>query len=271
MIMIILGMYKYNYTIRQKIGLESNKLNNYEIHVLNYLFSKKTEITRNELEEKLKNTFKSYNIQYNDLKKIINKEIINQKVIDEEEKNRFIKNSKKYIKLSILIVICIIILGLFKVLDISLLYMAMYILEKIVIALLLLNVNIYTKYGQILKYNIDNYKYKLEKQEFLDNNIKMQEILLNKDFANSIALHIKTNAKEAFIDEKTLKEAKDTSKSAIKNLLIITSILVLIGIIIYKIMEFFPLEGLGWIFIIFSIIAAGVFDVAHALGNKKLK
>ena len=92
MIMIILGMYKYNYTIRQKIGLESNKLNNYEIHVLNYLFSKKTEITRNELEEKLKNTFKSYNIQYNDLKKIINKEIINQKVIDEEEKNRFIKN-----------------------------------------------------------------------------------------------------------------------------------------------------------------------------------
>ena len=145
--------------------------------------------------------------------------------------------------------------------------MAMYILEKIVIALLLLNVNIYTKYGQILKYNIDNYKYKLEKQEFLDNNIKMQEILLNKDFANSIALH----AKEAFIDEKALKEAKDTSKSAIKNLLIITSILVLIGIIIYKIMEFFPLEGLGWIFIIFSIIAAGVFDVAHALGNKKLK
>lgn len=263
------GIDKYNYIIRQKIGLEFNELNNYEIHVLNYLFFKKQEITRKELEDKLKNTFKSYNIQYNDLKKIINKEVVFQGIVDEEAQKKHLKNAKKYVKISVLIVIIVIILGLFKVLDTSLLYMAMYILEKIILSSLLLNVNMYTKYGQILKYNIENYRLELEKKEFLINNIEMKEILLNKDFANSIALHIKTNAKEAFIDEKAFKEAKDTSKNAVMNVMIIASILALLGIIIYKIMEFFPIEGLGWIFIIFAIIAAGVFDVAHSLGRKK--
>ena len=260
---------KYDYIIRQQIGLESNNLNDYEIHVLSYLFSKKTEITKNELEEKLEDSFKAYQIQYNDLKKIINNEIVSKNIIDENKKKNHFDNVKKYRKISVIIFFVIIILGFFGILETSLIYISMYILEKIILFLLLSNVHMFTKYGLILKYNIDNYKLKLEDKEFLTEKTNMKEVLLDKEFARSIALHIKTNAKSAFIDDMVSKDAKEISKNVIINMAIIASILLLVGIIIYKIIEVIPISGLVWIFIGFAIFAAVVFDVAHSLGQKK--
>ena len=64
------GINKYDYTIKQNINMNSDKLNRYELLVLSFLFPNEQEITKTQLEEKLRNTFGSYNIQYNELEKI---------------------------------------------------------------------------------------------------------------------------------------------------------------------------------------------------------
>ena len=86
---------KYNYKIVQNIDYNAHDLNKFEIIVLRFLFQSKMEITKEELEEKLKNSFQSYNVQYNELERVIKEECINEKLILKDgtytEKGRNIK------------------------------------------------------------------------------------------------------------------------------------------------------------------------------------
>ena len=145
----------------------------------------------------------------------------------------------------------------------------MYILEVIVISILLSKATIYTNKGQILKYNIDRYKINLENKEFFKNKNEMKDIVLNKEFANSLALHINTEAKKAFIDDRVRKDATEISKKVIIKILIGLVIMVLVGIILAKITKLLSARGISfWLYIILTIACAGVADVTL---SKKIK
>ena len=263
------GADKYNYIIKQNIELGSTDINKYELLVLGFLFAKGPEITKLELEQKLKNTFNSYNVQYNEIKEVLRKEIIYQNIIDENKQKNMAIESKKYIKLSIAIVIIVSLLGILKIIDTSVLYMAIYILEKIIIGLLISKSSIYTKDGQMIKYNIDSYRISIENKEFLIQNSKMEDIVLNKEFANSLALHIDTEAKKAFIDDIMSKDAIKVSKRTMLNVIVIVSILTLLGIIIFRITSILSVPAFFWIYLVLAIGGACVFDIAHSLGSGK--
>lgn len=252
---------KYDYIIKQNITIESDKLNKYEILLLNFLFLKKTEITKDELEEKLKNTFYSYNIQFNEIKEVLNNRLIEQNIIDEVKQKNLTKKTKKYIIISIVLIILLGIVNVIKFSEISLMYMLMYILEKVVSTVLLLKASIYTTKGQILKHNIDKYKIELENKEFLTNKNTMEEIVLNKEFANSIALHIKTQAKKTFVDDKMIKDATKISKQIMFNIFSASVIILLIGLILAKIVLMVSPGAVVWIYIIMVIATACVADV----------
>lgn len=252
---------KYNYTIVQNIDINSDKLNKYEMLILNFLFSNKMEITKNELEEKLSNAFSSYNIQVNQIEELLNKQLIEENVIDKVKQSKLAKKAKTYIKVSIVLILLVSILIGFRILENSPLYMLIYILEKVISSIMLLKANIYTNKGQILKYNIDSYKIKLKNKEFLTNKNTMEDIVLKKDFANSIALHINTGAKNAFIDNKIAKEATKIFIKTIINILIIFTILILVGLIIAIITNLLPKGAIFWVYLIFAISVACVADV----------
>lgn len=252
---------KYNYIIKQNIDTGFNKLNKYELAVMNFLFSNKTEITKNELEEKLENTFSSYNIRFVEIEKILNEDLIRKKIIDKNKQNELHENTKKYIKISIILVLLIIILRIIGIIKFSLLYILIYILEKVVSSVLLLEASIYTIKGQILKYNIDRYKIKLENKEFLSDKNKIENIVKNKEFATSIALHINTQAKQAFIEDKMIKQARKVSKKVMINILSATTIILLIGIIIAKTISLLSPGFIVWIYIIMAIAVACVADI----------
>lgn len=252
---------KYNYTIKQNVDIGSDKLNKYEMLIMNFLFSNKTEITRMELEEKLSNTFSSYNARFNEIEKVLNDQLLMECIIDDVKQKELARTTKKFIKLSIVSIVLITILGLFKVLELSVLYMLMYILEKTFSIALLLKASTYTTEGQILKYNIESYKINLEKQEFLSNKNTMEKIVLEKEFANSIALHINTQAKRTFIDEKIIKDATKMSKKAIINMLIVFIIIILIALIMAKITTLLSPTGAFWLYLILTIACACVADI----------
>ena len=252
---------KYNYTIKQNIDIHSDKLNKYELLILSFLFLNKTKITKAELEEKLKNTFYSYNIQFNEIEKVINDQLIKDNIIDSQKQKELSKRTKKYIKVSIILIILLAIVNLFKKSETSLIYMLIYILEKVFSILLLLKANIYTIKGQKLKYYIHNYKIKLEDKEFLTGKNTMEEIVLNKEFANSLALHIKTYAKQLFIEDEMLKNATKLSKKVMTKILIIAIIILIITIIIGGIVMILPKGAIVWMYIILTIIAACIADI----------
>lgn len=258
---------KYNYTIKQNIDAASKELNKYEMLVLNFLFHNKSEITRNELEEKFSNTFSSYNAQFNEVEEILNNYLLLEEIIDRVKQKQLAKKTKKYIKISIIAIIVAIILSLANIIQNPVIYLSMYILEKVLSSALLAKASVYTNEGQNLKYSIDSYKINLENKEFLTNKNTMQEIVLNKEFANSIALHITTEAKKAFIDNNIIKNATKVSKKAAMNVIIAFVIMVLVGIILAKITVLLPKDAVVWFYIIVVIAMACVADIT--LYNKK--
>lgn len=252
---------KYNYTIKQNITMESEKLNKYEILILNFLFSNKMEITKSELEEKLKNTFYSFNIQFNEIEKIINKKLVEQDIIDEIKKKRLDIRAKKYTKISIILTLIVCVINICMYSEFSLLYILMYALEKAFSSVLLLKAGMYTNKGQMLKYSIDKYKIELEGKEFLTGKNTMEDIVLKKEFANSIVLHIKTQAKKVFMDDNITKDATNISKKAMYNILTISIIILLIGLIISKIVLLLSPGAIIWTYIIIAITTACIADI----------
>lgn len=252
---------KYDYIITKNTEISSDNLKKHQMLILNFLFSNNTQITKKELEEKLNNTFNSYNTQFNEIANILNEQLIEENIIDKIKQKELTKNTKRYIKISIILTLFIIIFSFLGILKNSLLYMLIYFLEIILSSVLLLKASIYTNKGQIIKYNIDSYRITLENKEFLTSQNTMKEIVSNKEFANSIALHINTQAKKAFIDDGTTKESIKITKKTIINILTCFIILVLIGLIIAQITVMLPKGAIFWVYLILAISVACVADI----------
>ncbi|MCI8396794.1 MAG: DUF2207 domain-containing protein [Clostridia bacterium] len=262
------GLGKYNYTIKQNVDISSNELKNYEIVVLNFLFPREMEIKKIELEAKLKDTARMYNIQFKEMEKALNKEIIKQGIINEEKQKMIEKNTKIHIRISIIVIILLIILYLLHIIN-EPIYLLIYILEKLIITALLIKTNAYTDKGQILKYNIIDYQNTNKNQEFLFDGSKIEDIVLSKKFAISIALHINTDAKRTFIGYDITKKATKMVKIALLSVILAFLMMLLIGGIIAKItVEMTPI-GRIVMYILFAIIVAFVTDISYMLAQKK--
>lgn len=261
----------YNYTIKQNFDMEVDDIKKYELIILNFIFSDKMEISKSELEEKLINTFNSYNVQYNDLQEVLQKELIKQYIIDEYKNRELKKVYKIYKRVSMLSIIILLMLKTFLFTKISLLSVLIYTLEKVISNLLLLKASNYTDKGEMLRNDIIAYKTEIEKQEFLVDEKTMNQIIIDKRFANSIALHINTQAKKIFIDDKMLQNATKNSKRVTFKIIIVLSVIVLIGIILQKVTKSITKDGIIWLYIMLAIIIAFSADVTRMLGTSKKK
>lgn len=262
------GLGKYNYTIKQNIDISSDRLNDYETVVLNFLFPKKMEIKKSELEEKLKDTVKIYNVQFKEMEKALNKELIKQGIINEERQKDIAQKTKNNIKISIVLVIVLIILYMLHILN-GPLYLLIYILEKVIITALLIKTNSYTDKGQILKYDIINYKNENINQEFLSAQSKIEDIVKSKEFAISIALHMNTEAKITFIDYDITKKATRVAKITLISVVLALIIMFSIGLIISKItMEMSPIEMIG-MYGLYAITGALIADITFLISKRK--
>ncbi len=251
---------KYNYTIKLNISRNSTELKNYELLIIDFLFSNKIEITKKELEEKLRNTFELYNIQFNEMNKILNNQLIKQGFIDVEKQNEIAKISKNYKKISTILIIILCIMKILFI-PIPLLYILLYILETLLVGILIFKASNYTNEGQSFKYKIENYKNNLKNKEFLTNNTTMENIVLDKEFANSIALHINTQAKEILIDNSIVKNATKISKKTAILIFMSFVALILLGIIIAIITTLLPKGAVFWLYLLIILIIAGTADV----------
>ena len=251
----------YDYTIKQNIDMNSNDIKKYEIILLNFLFSKKMEITKKELEEKLINTFNSYNVQYNDLQEVLQKELIKENIIDENKKKELQKTSKIYKKESIILIILLLIIKLFIFKNISSLSILIYIAEKIISNILIIKASNYTEKGEKLKKYINEYKNELSTKEFLIDKKTMNEIIFEKEFANSLALHINTQAKRVFIDDQISKNATKNAKKVTLKFIILLIIFIFIGIILQYATKSMTKDGIVWLYIMLTIIVAFSADI----------
>lgn len=251
----------YDYTIKQNIDMNSNDIKKYEIILLNFLFSKKMEITKKELEEKLINTFNSYNVQYNDLQEVLQKELIKENIIDENKKKELQKTSKIYKKESIILIILLLIIKLFIFKNISSLSILIYIAEKIISNILIIKASNYTEKGEKLKKYINEYKNELSTKEFLIDKKTMNEIIFEKEFANSLALHINTQAKRVFIDDQISKNATKNAKKITLKFIILLIIFIFIGIILQYATKSMTKDGIVWLYIMLTIIVAFSADI----------
>ena len=127
----------------------------------------------------------------------------------------------------------------------------------------------YTEKGDLLREQIINYKKKLEHKEFLIDKVTMDEIILDKEFADSLALNINTNAKKAFIDEIIMKDAMDKSKKITIKVVVILCICILLGILLMKVTQVLGKDGIIILYILLVIIIACVADITMMLSTSK--
>ena len=254
---------KYNYVIRRIIDLNSDDLKKHEMIVLNFLFAENDEITKRELESKFKNVFNIYNVQFIELKQIIDDYSLKHQLIDKSKEIEIKKKTKNYIKISALFILIILILTVVEFLDTSRLYFIMYLIEKMVSIMLLSKISYLTPKGIQLQNSIYKYRKEIENIEFLDNRSDMNDIVKNKKFANSIALHIDTNAKRAFVDDATIKNAKQVSKQIFIDIIMISTIILLLGLIVAQILTMFGAGWAFWLLFIFVLISAIIIEISH--------
>lgn len=260
----------YNYTIKQNLEVDLNDIEKHEIIILNFLFSKKMEISRNELEEKLINTFNSYNVQYNDLQEVLQKELIQKYIIDEYKDKELQKVTKIYQRISMLIIIIVLIIKIFIFTEISSISILIYIFEKIISNMLIIKASNYTEKGEMLRNSIIEYKNNIKNKEFLVDKNTMNQVILEKEFANSMALHIKTQAKSAFIDDRITKDAtKKLGKITFKTVIVLI-IIIAVSVILQKITKSITKDGIVWLYTMLAILIAFAADVTKILGTSKI-
>lgn len=259
---------KYNYIIRQNLYMEKDNIEKYDLILLNFLFSQKSELTRIELEEKIIDSFNLCNIQYNELQQVLREKLVEQYIIDVEKEEELKKLSKLHKKFSIILVVLLFAFIIFKNINIPIGLFLIYIFEILVARILFLRASNYTCKGEIIRNNIIRYKSQIKNKEFLVNKKEMNEILIEKEFADTIALHINTDAKQSFIND-ILKNTKNITKRVLIKLVIIGIIVVSFAIILQKITLLLDRNGIILLYAFLALIVASSTDIVYLLGTSK--
>ena len=211
-----------DYTIKKLGGKSISKLKNYELTTYRILFEKSDQITKRELEEKLKSTFEkeeNINIKSFSIRNEISEELIKEGIIDENGE-RFLKIMKR-----IYMIICIIMLLIFK--ELNAIQIAIFLIEAFVTLYVCTKGRAFSNKGKILKSKIQEYEEYLLNNKLLSQNKIVDFILQEKDYINSIALHIQSNARDGFIDTEIVDGSAKTTNSFVLNILFIALLFVL--------------------------------------------
>lgn len=273
--------YNDDYIIKQRFDTPTNNINNYELLILKFLFSKKTEISKNEL-EKMIECFDSYDIQFNELEDGIENKLITENVISKSKKEKIQNIKKVYKRISFLLIIILLILNItnsraissnyimtYALQTISSSYIIIYILEIIITYILILKADFYTNKGKNLKSQIINYKKEILNKEFLTDNKSMAEIVNEKEFANSLALHINTVAKDTFVYNKITDNMARKSKKVLLKVISVFVVILIAFLLLRKAILTVDSTGKFFIFVTLIIIIAAWADITHELASFK--
>ena len=211
-----------DYTIKKLGGKSISKLKNYELTTYRILFENSDQITKSELEEKLKSTFEkeeNINIKSFSIRNEIEDELVKEEIID--------ANGDKILKLMkrIYMIICIAILIIFKELNGT--QVAIFLIEAFVTLYVCTKGRAFTNKGRKLKSKIEEYEEYLLSNKLLSQNKIVDFILQEKDYINSIALHIQSNARDGFIDTEIVDGSAKTTNTFVLNILFIALLFVI--------------------------------------------
>lgn len=218
---------QFDYTIKKLGGKSISKLKNYELTTYRILFENSDQITKKELEEKLKATFEreeNINIKSFSIRNEIIEELIKKGIID--------ANSQKFLTIlkRIYMVACIMILIIFK--ELNALQMAIFLVETFITLYICTKGRTFTAQGKNLKAKIEDYQEYLANNKLLSQNEILDFMLQEKDYINSIALHIDSNARNGFIDIEIIDGSAKNLNSLVLNILFIALLFVLYLIMI---------------------------------------
>ena len=218
---------QFDYTIKKLGGKSISKLKNYELTTYRILFENSDQITKKELEEKLKATFEreeNINIKSFSIRNEIIEELIKKGIID--------ANSQKILTIlkRIYMVACIMILIIFK--ELNALQMAIFLVETFITLYICTKGRTFTAQGKNLKAKIEDYQEYLANNKLLSQNEILDFMLQEKDYINSIALHIDSNARKGFIDTEIIDGSAKNLNSLVLNILFIALLFVLYLIMI---------------------------------------
>ena len=211
-----------DYTIKKLGGKSISKLKNYELTTYRILFENSDQITKSELEEKLKSTFEkeeNINIKSFSIINEIEDELVKEEIID--------ANGDKILKLMkrIYMIICIAILIIFK--ELNGIQVAIFLIEAFVTLYVCTKGRAFTNKGRKLKSKIEEYEEYLLSNKLLSQNKIVDFILQEKDYINSIALHIQSNARDGFIDTEIVDGSAKTTNTFVLNILFIALLFVI--------------------------------------------
>ena len=218
---------QFDYAIKKLGGKSISKLKNYELTTYRILFENSDQITKKELEEKLKATFEreeNINIKSFSIRNEIIEELIKKGIID--------ANSQKFLTIlkRIYMVACIMILIIFK--ELNAIQMAIFLVETFITLYICTKGRTFTAQGKNLKAKIEDYQEYLANNKLLSQNEILDFMLQEKDYINSIALHIDSNARNGFIDTEIIDGSAKNLNSLVLNILFIALLFVLYLIMI---------------------------------------
>lgn len=254
-----------DYIIKEKFNTPNN-ISNYELLVLKFLFSKKTEISKTELEEMIA-SFDLYDIQINELEEEIQSKLIKENIIDKAKKEKLKKFGKAYKRLSLLFILIIVILKMTIFETISFAYIIIYLFEEIISNILLMKADYYTDKGKNLRKQIIDYKQQIMNKEFFTDNKSMKEIVNEKEFANSLALHIKTTAKDTFIYNKIIENTANKLRKITPRIISAFLVMMVVFFLLRGTMLAVDKTGKLLIFVILLIIVAAWADITNILAT----
>lgn len=187
---------KYNYVIKRKKEKDISKLKKYELTAYRFLFDELDEVSIDYLEEKIKVSItkqRDTQVKSLSIRKEIEEELENQNIVN--------KNLKAIQKIMQTAYVIITLVAILVTEGKQLLTSFLLLIETIVILYILYDGRPFTKKGKELKSKVLKYKKSLDENELLKEKKIVHNMLLEKHYADAIALHIPTVAKEEFIND----------------------------------------------------------------------
>ena len=178
-------------------------LKTYEANAYRILFEKSNVITMRELEEKLKynqEIEKIVNVKSMSIRNEVEDEAINLELVN--------KTSEKIINALKRIYPIAVIIALFFLKETNIFIITGLLVESILTIFAFSNTNALTKNGKLIKSKINNYTNYLLENKLLQSTKIVDYILMEKDYINSIALHINSEARMELITEELVENSR---------------------------------------------------------------
>lgn len=213
---------EYDYVMRKKEDVDISQLEKYELTAYRLLFDHTDEITINELEEKVKisqSKAEDSNIKGISIRNELESKLIELNIIDENSKNNLKLIKKLYIIITLIMI--------FMLKDRGIVQLAIFLIETIGVFYIFNQGVAFSETGKKLASEIKQYKRDLRNNTLLEERKIVHNILMEKEYINSIALHITSEARKEFIHDELQEVAR---KNAITSLGLIIYIIICIVI-----------------------------------------